>query len=145
MATSGPDGNQASSGENSSFHTDDEKDAGREIATLYPTAALDIKLNNLFQDWEDRPCRSRTDSGNAVTIEVEDDDTNILQARVNMILGLVPVDKAVSFYVRQLLLVAEQNLQDELQPIFIYQSFLLTRFIIGRTTLHGSTCHQTIH
>ena len=42
-----------------------------------------------------------------------------------MILVLVQVDKAVSFYVRQLLLVhvAEQNLQDELEPIFIYQSF----------------------
>ena len=28
--------------EKSSFHTDDEKDTGREIAILYPTAVLDI-------------------------------------------------------------------------------------------------------
>ena len=39
---SGPDGDQISSVEKSSFHTDDEKDTGREIAILYPTAALDI-------------------------------------------------------------------------------------------------------
>ena len=49
LAISGPDDDQASSVEKSSFHTGDEKDTGREIAILYPTAALDIKLNNSFK------------------------------------------------------------------------------------------------
>ena len=140
LATSGPDVNQVSSAENSSFHTDDEKDTGGEIATLYPTAALDIKLNNSFQDWENGPCLGQ---GLAIVVPTVAmlsllksrmmTPNYILQVHVNLILGLVQADKAVSlFYVRQLLFVAEQNLQDELEPIFIYQSILLIRFIIGQ-------------
>ena len=95
------------------------------------------------QDWKDRPSYSSTDSGNAVTIEVEDDDANILQVHINMILGLVQIDKAISFYLRQLLLVhvAEQNLQDKLELIFIYQSFLLTWCIIGQLFMDMSSNH----
>ena len=50
MNVSGPNGDQASSVESSSFDTDDEKDTGREIE-IYLTAVLD-KAEGFIQDWK---------------------------------------------------------------------------------------------
>ena len=78
------DGDQASSAESSSFDTDDEKGTGREIE-IYLTVVLD-KAEGFLQDWRDSPSYSGTrptSVNSGVTVEVEDDDINILQVYVN--------------------------------------------------------------